>query len=108
MLIEAVGQPIRYRFRDGREILLPLGKPVELPDQQAWWLLSKAPTKVRRVETLSPTVNQRVCWEGVEGATRSGVVDFLHTEPNGTRWAFVSLSDGGWAALNLKYARVIA
>jgi hypothetical protein len=47
MLIEATEKPIRYRLRDGQELLLEPGKPVHLSDEAAQRLLKKAAGKVR-------------------------------------------------------------
>lgn len=49
MLIEAIKQPIRYRYRDGREILFRPGTPTEVPDLDAARILEKAPGKIRPV-----------------------------------------------------------
>jgi hypothetical protein len=47
MLLEAMGKPIKYRLRDGRELLLTPGRPVDMPDKAARYLLEKAPHRVR-------------------------------------------------------------
>lgn len=54
MLIEATDQPVRFRFRDGRETLLPLGVPIEVPDAEAQRILEQAAGKVRPVEAAKP------------------------------------------------------
>jgi hypothetical protein len=46
-----------------------------------------------------------ITWEGADLTLRRGTVDFLHTDTDGLRWAFVRLPGGGWSAVNLKYAR---
>src|SRR6185369_5700466 len=56
MLIEATEQPVRYRYRDGRELVFRPGSPIELPDAEAKRLLERAAGKVRRVE------NDRTSW----------------------------------------------
>jgi hypothetical protein len=54
----------------------------------------------------SPSVQpgNRITWQGADGKDRSGVVDFLHTDADGTLWAFCTCPDGGWVAVNTKYA----
>ncbi len=47
MLIEAIRHPIRYRLLDGSQIRLAPGCPVNLPENQARTLLTKAPDRVR-------------------------------------------------------------
>ena len=54
MLIEATDQPVRFRFRDGKETLLPLGIPIEVPDHEARRILERAAGKVRPVATTQP------------------------------------------------------
>jgi len=48
MLIEAVNQPVRYRWPGGEICLLP-GRPVDLSEDRARKLLAKVPEKVRVV-----------------------------------------------------------
>lgn len=44
----------------------------------------------------------RITW-GADGLQRGpATVDFLHTDPDGTMWAFVTLP-AGWAAVNTTY-----
>lgn len=105
MLLEATEWPIRYRLRNGHEVTLQPGVPTDLPDQAARQLLSKAPDKVRRVDRV-PTIQlgELITWQRTDG-TQCGpaTVDFLHTDTDGSTWAFVTTSDG-WAVVNMKYA----
>ena len=39
------------------------------------------------------------------GTMQTGIVDSLYTDETTTRWAFVTLPDGTWAAVNLKFAK---
>jgi hypothetical protein len=41
------------------------------------------------------------------GVVQTGVVDFMHIDEVGAVWAFVTLPDGRWAAINTKVATVI-
>ena len=52
MLVEATEGPVRYRLRDGREIVLRPGVPVELRPELAEKLLAKVGPKVRVVSRL--------------------------------------------------------
>ena len=45
----------------------------------------------------------RITWLGNEAPAK---LDCLHTEPDGTVWAFVTLPDG-WAALNAKFVTTV-
>ena len=49
MQLEAVGKPLKYRLRTGEELLLQPGCPVEVPDESALSLMSKAGNRVRVV-----------------------------------------------------------
>ena len=105
MRLEATGQPIRYRLKTGKEVTLRPGVPMELPDQAATQLLQKAPDKVRRVDpapALQP--GDTIIWHGADGKSRGPAgVDFIHLAEDGSRWAFYTLPDGSWGAVNLKY-----
>jgi hypothetical protein len=37
------------------------------------------------------------------GGKQEGVVDFIHADPDGKRWAFISLPGGSWAAVDVKF-----
>ena len=53
MLIEAVGEPVTYRWPSG-EIQLEPGCPVYLPESRALRLLAKAQGRVRLAEPANP------------------------------------------------------
>jgi hypothetical protein len=53
-----------------------------------------------RASALVP--GNRITWQGAEGTPRGpATIDFLHTAPDGTGWAFVTLASG-WVAVNMK------
>ena len=89
-----------YRWPGG-EVHLEPGKPIDLPDDRAQRLLSKAPGKVRMV-TLTIAAGSLVTWSRGDGSIQEGFVDFLHTDDTGTRWALVGLPCGTWVAVQLK------
>ena len=62
MLIEAVQRKIRYRLRDGHEVSLRPGIPMDLPDAAARLLLKKAAGYVRRVESSLPVAPLQPGW----------------------------------------------
>ena len=66
MLIEAINQPIRYRFRDGREVVFRPGKPVDVPEGDAQRILGRAPGKIR---TAQPREDGHIPHGGTEPAT---------------------------------------
>lgn len=110
MLIEAIGVPFVCRWPGGECHIVP-GQPVELPDDRAQRLMAKAPGRVRAVRALTPTIHaiqpgDQISWMQV-GQRQIGVVDFLHRDPDGQDWAFVTIG-GSWAAVNLPYARVMS
>lgn len=43
-----------------------------------------------------------------DGSTPHGVIDFVHRTEDGAIWGFVSFEKNTWAAINLKFARVVA
>lgn len=78
--------------------------------------------KVRRAEQNGPGLTKGLgsagsvsirpgavmTWEGPDGKRRGpAVVDFVHTDQDGSCWLFVTLLDGGWAAVNSRYAQKI-
>ena len=54
-----------------------------------------------------PTIEagSRITWTRADGTIQQGVVDFLHLDPHGQQWAFVSLGET-WAAVNCKFVKV--
>lgn len=53
------------------------------------------------ISTIKP--GDRVMWQGVDGKGRGpAMVDFVHTNHDGSRWAFCTLSDS-WAAVNANF-----
>ena len=73
--------------------------------------------KIRQHETTQPKAlapsphtiqpGSSITWQRADRTIQHGVVDFLHVDMDGTTWAFVTLPDGIWAAVNLKFARLI-
>lgn len=47
-----------------------------------------------------------ISWQRADGSVHSGVVDFVHVDEAGARWAFVTLGEG-WAAIHTKFVRVV-
>ena len=46
----------------------------------------------------------RIEWERADPTVQHGVIDFLQTY-SGEGWAFRTCPDGGWCAVNMKYAK---
>lgn len=104
MLIEAL-KPLRIRFKE-REVHLQPGHPVTFTEEEGRKLLEKAPGKVRQLRSAEIQPGSFITWQGADGKQRGpALVDFFYTDPDGSAWAFVTLREG-WAAVNLKYARV--
>jgi hypothetical protein len=59
--------------------------------------------KTQQSEILA--AGSSITWQGADGKQRGpAIVDFIHADADGTKWAFVTLPEG-WATENLKYAR---
>lgn len=56
------------------------------------------------VEEPTPTLatGNRIAWQGADGREQTGVIDFLHSYA-GEVWAFCTLPDGEWRAVNVKF-----
>jgi hypothetical protein len=48
-----------------------------------------------------------ITWTRGDGNATTGTVDVLHVDDAGTRWAFCTLPDGRWSAMNVKYIRKV-
>jgi len=98
MIIEALTS-FTYRWPGG-EVHLKPGKPIDLPEDRALRLLDKAAGKARLV-TPTIAVGSQITWQRA-GKAQQGVVDYLHTDADGTMWAFATTGET-WAAVNMKY-----
>jgi len=58
--------------------------------------------RVDRNENAQIQPGDHITWERSDGK-HQGVVDFLHVDSDGARWAFVTIGES-WAAVNCKYA----
>ena len=80
--------------------------PSTPPDGQGRSLGVRIPEPAE--QEASPTLGpgSLITWRGQDEQTRGpGTVDSLHTDPDGTVWAFVSLPDELWTMINLHYAK---
>lgn len=48
----------------------------------------------------------RITWTRGDLTVQHGTVDFLHTDPDGTAWAFCSVADS-WVIVNTKFATMV-
>ena len=101
MRIEATQTPVTYKLRDGQIVVLLPGVPVDLPDKAGQQLLTKAGSRVRLAKIA---VGDRIEWTRADLTVQTGVVDFMHVDDTGARWAFVTLGES-WAAVNMKFAQ---
>lgn len=69
-------------------------------------LVRLAKEALRQQKEAEPVISPgaTIQWEGADLITRQGIVDLIHTDPDGGRWAFVTVGEG-WCAVNLKFAR---
>ena len=73
--------------------------------QRALELLKKRP---QPKDTASPVQSGSfVAWASGDGTRPEAFVDAIHTDDTGTRWAFVSLPGGNWAAVNVKFLKAV-
>lgn len=58
-------------------------------------------------DSVNIHVGDQITWLSVDGKPRGPVsIDFVHTDPDGSTWCFVTLPDG-WAAVNAKYVTAL-
>jgi len=90
MLIEAVKEPVTYRWPSG-EIRLEPGRPVYLPESRALKLLAKAPENVRMVQSraLAFQLGDMIHWQTWDGKTHGPALVEHVTFSEGRTWAFV-------------------
>ena len=102
MLIECIGTPFVCRWPGG-EVRLEPGKPINLSDERAKRLLDRAPGKVRMI---TPTIEAgaQITWTRVDMTVQAGIVDLIHVDDRGIRWAFVTIGQH-WAVVNLKFVK---
>jgi hypothetical protein len=93
---------------------------MDFPEAEALKLLAKAHGKVReatrsvdhnedveeKTTTRALAPGDRIEWERADLTVQHGVVDFLQTYP-GEVWAFCTLPDRRWSAVNVKYIRKV-
>ena len=53
---------------------------------------------------LTIAAGDRIEWTRADLTVQTGVVDFMHVDDTGARWAFVTLGES-WAAVNMKFAQ---
>lgn len=59
---------------------------------------------LQSVDPVTLHSGNQITWQDHAGMEQSGVIDFLHSSHPGEMWAFCTLPDGGWCAVNTKYA----
>ncbi len=66
----------------------------------------KAVLQPQKVLDLIPPVHSGsvIEWTRGDGSAHQGVVDLIHVDETGTRWAFVTLGEN-WAAVNLTFVK---
>ncbi|MEO7863738.1 MAG: hypothetical protein ABIU05_25560 [Nitrospirales bacterium] len=99
MLIES-SKPLLVKLPSGNIRMQP-GHPVAFSTEDGEKLLARVPGKVRVICQAGSSIT----WLSATGP-QVGVVDFVHTDNTGTVWAFVTMADESWAAVNMKFATV--
>ena len=59
-----------------------------------------------RIPGVPVHVGNLIAWHW-HGTEQLGTVDFLHGDPDGQTWAFVTRQDGSWCAVNMKFPTVL-
>ena len=49
----------------------------------------------------------KVGWTRADGTHHTGVIEYLHTDPTGVVWAFVTLPCETWTAVSLTHVRTV-
>ncbi len=64
------------------------------------------PPETGQAAPVSQTIvaGSQITWQRA-GQMQRGLVDFIHVDGTGTRWAFVTLPGGSWAATNGKFVK---
>lgn len=104
MILDCTGESFIYRWPAG-EVHFEPGKPIDMPDERAQRVLSKAPGRVR---VIAPTfeLGSTISWRRGDGTAQTGKIAWILREENGNQWAFVSsLTDETWAAINGKFVK---
>ena len=65
------------------------------------------PSNEPRQVASVPWPGSLVTWTRGDGTHPEAFVDAIHTDGTGTRWAFVSLPGGTWAAVNVKFLKEV-
>lgn len=102
MWIEAT-RPLCLQFQRGAVHLRP-GCPVEVSDEEGRKAVDAAKGKVRTLPLPEVAVGSTLTWERA-GRLIRGRVEHLTTD--GGRWALVTLPDGTWSSVNLRFARLV-
>lgn len=58
------------------------------------------------VEILPCAPGGKITWQRANGTVQIGVVDAVHVDDAGVRWAFVTIGES-WAAVNLKFVTLV-
>lgn len=58
------------------------------------------------VEARPLLLGDEVTWQGSDGKAHEGVIEFVHTDHDGSRWAFCSVADR-WVAVNTKFVTMV-
>jgi hypothetical protein len=70
--------------------------------------LAKAALKQQRgvehaMKASTVPAGSPITWTRGDLTVQHGTVDFVHVDAEGQTWAFVTLADRTWAAVNLRY-----
>lgn len=84
-------------------VVCRLCHPPASPELVARWINCTQPTERTDPSPIQP--GDTISWQRANGITGEGFVDFVHTDPHGQQWAFVSFGEM-WAAVNPKFAKV--
>ena len=73
-------------------------------------LVRLAKEALRQQQALNPIPaiqsGGQITWQGSDGKAHEGVIEFVHTDHDGNRWAFCSVADR-WVAVNTKFVTMV-
>jgi hypothetical protein len=103
MLIEATVRPIQYRLKNGNEVILHPGVPVDLPDCTAQYLLQQAREKVRIIEnepvTIEPAMKPNggplspIYWQTGTGEILGPAIPEFHAKSGHQFWIVTTFKE---------------
>ena len=78
-----------------------LTHPIEMGEAKEALRPQQGGNHALKDSTVHP--GDQITWTRADGTTQTGVVDDLHMDDAGTRWAFCTTTGAEWTAVNVKF-----